>query len=162
MDTNYEYPVITLVGSTRFPDVWIAAQRHLTLAGCIVHTVGLFGHCENLDMSGPTKKMLDRMYLRKIELSHGILVLNKDGYIGLGAMDEISFALANAKLVSFLEPLDNGAANDMFALASKENSEYTAHPLPLTLKHLFVQSRGWSQTGYLAKRAMTAINAMKI
>lgn len=124
MDAHH-YPTITLVGSTKFPEIWIAAQRALTLAGCIVHTVGLFGHMEGIDMSGPTKKMLDRMYLQKILTSDGIVVLNKDGYIGLGAWDEICFALAYGKLISFMEPV-RVCSDELIALARIENQTYSA------------------------------------
>lgn len=96
---------ITLVGSTRFPKIWKEKQRELTLAGYIVHTVGLFGHQEGLDMSGPEKKLLDRVYLKKIFLSDAILVLNVDGYIGLGAWDEIFYAVAQRKEIRFLNPI---------------------------------------------------------
>jgi len=38
------YKIITLCGSTRFRDEFIAAQKKLTLEGNIVISVGLFGH----------------------------------------------------------------------------------------------------------------------
>lgn len=39
-----KYKVITLCGSTRFKDVFMEAQKQLTLEGDIVISVGLFGH----------------------------------------------------------------------------------------------------------------------
>ena len=39
-----KYKVITLCGSTRFKDAFMEAQKHLTLEGNIVISVGLFGH----------------------------------------------------------------------------------------------------------------------
>ena len=50
-----KYPVITLCGSTRFRKEFETAQKQLTLQGCIVISVGLFGHTgdsevwENMD-----------------------------------------------------------------------------------------------------------------
>ena len=38
------YKVITLCGSTRFKEQFIETQKRLTLEGCIVISVGLFGH----------------------------------------------------------------------------------------------------------------------
>ena len=38
------YKVITLCGSTRFKDQFIETQKRLTLEGCMVISVGLFGH----------------------------------------------------------------------------------------------------------------------
>ena len=39
-----KYKVVTLCGSTRFKDDFIRVQKELTLQGCIVISVGLFGH----------------------------------------------------------------------------------------------------------------------
>ena len=50
-----KYKVITLCGSTRFKDEFLAVQKKLTLEGNIVISVGLFGHSgdnevwENMD-----------------------------------------------------------------------------------------------------------------
>ena len=49
------YKVVTLCGSTRFRNEYMEAQKKLTLEGCIVISVGLFGHSgdsevwENMD-----------------------------------------------------------------------------------------------------------------
>ncbi|MDD7456216.1 MAG: hypothetical protein PUK70_08250 [Bacteroidales bacterium] len=42
-----KYPVITLCGSTRFKELFQEAQKHLTLEGNIVISVGLLGHSGN-------------------------------------------------------------------------------------------------------------------
>lgn len=39
-----KYKVVTLCGSTRFKDTFMEVQKRLTLQGCIVISVGLFGH----------------------------------------------------------------------------------------------------------------------
>jgi hypothetical protein len=74
-DTNKPI-IVTLCGSTRFKAAFEAAMRAETLAGNIVLTVGLFGHLEGFDMDGPTKRMLDELHLRKIDLSSDVLFLN--------------------------------------------------------------------------------------
>ena len=38
------YKVVTLCGSTRFKEQYMEVQKRLTLEGCIVISVGLFGH----------------------------------------------------------------------------------------------------------------------
>ena len=68
--------VVTLCGSTRFKAAFEKAMKDETLAGQIVLTVGMFGHQEGLDMTGPVKQMLDALHLRKIDLSSEILVLD--------------------------------------------------------------------------------------
>lgn len=68
--------IITLCGSTRFKEDYERAMRDLSLRGHLVISVGLFGHQEGLDMEGPTKKMLDELHLRKIDLADSIFVVN--------------------------------------------------------------------------------------
>lgn len=97
--------VVCLCGSTRFKDAFEKAAREETLSGKIVLTVGLFGHLEGLDMSGDTKKMLDNLHLRKIDLADEILVLNVDGYIGQSTSREIQYATSHNKNIRYLESL---------------------------------------------------------
>ena len=54
------YKVITLCGSTRFKDEFLATQKRLTLEGNIVISVGLFGHSGDDEVwTEGTKEMLD-------------------------------------------------------------------------------------------------------
>lgn len=97
--------VVTLCGSTRFMDAYITEQRRLTLEGKIVISVGLFGHQEGLDMDSDTKIMLDKLHLRKIDYSDRIHVINVGGYIGSSTRNEIEYAQANGKVITYLEPI---------------------------------------------------------
>jgi hypothetical protein len=94
--------VVTLCGSTRFPETFIEATKRETLEGKIVISVGLFGHQESIDMGGPTKSMLDQLHFRKIDISDEILVLNVGGYIGSSTRNEIEYATKNGKKVRYL------------------------------------------------------------
>jgi thymidylate synthase (FAD) len=94
---------VCLCGSTRFPDAFIQATREETLAGKIVLSVGLFGHQEGIDMSGPVKAALDALHLRKIDLADEILFLNVGGYMGESTRRELDYARARGKKVRFLE-----------------------------------------------------------
>ncbi len=99
------YKIITLCGSTRFRDEFIAGQKRLTLEGNIVISVGLFGHSGNEEVwSENTKKMLDDMHLRKIDLADEIFVINPGGYIGNSTQREIEYSKKNGKAVRYLEP----------------------------------------------------------
>ena len=76
------YKVVTLCGSTRFKEQYIEVQKRLTLEGCIVISVGLFGHSGDEEVWKPgTKEMLDDMHLRKIDMADEIFVINVGGYI---------------------------------------------------------------------------------
>ena len=108
-----KYKVITLCGSTRFKDQFLETQKRLTLEGNIVISVGLFGHSgdnevwENMDEGTltQTKKMLDDMHKRKIDMADEIFVINVGGYIGDSTRSEIEYAYAAGKGVRYLEPV---------------------------------------------------------
>lgn len=100
------FRVITLCGSTKFKDEFLAVQKRLTLEGNIVISVGLFGHSGDDEVWSPgIKEMLDEMHKRKIDMANEIFVINKDGYIGSSTRSEIEYAEAKGKAVRYLEPL---------------------------------------------------------
>lgn len=101
-----KYRVITLCGSTRFMDEFMAAQKKLTLEGNIVISVGLFGHSGDNEVWTPgTKEMLDDMHRSKIDLADEIFVVNPGGYIGASTRGEIEYARKTNKEIRSLEPL---------------------------------------------------------
>ena len=53
-----QYKIVTLCGSTRFKEQFIEAQKRLTLEGCIVISVGLFGHSGDDEVWKPGTKCL--------------------------------------------------------------------------------------------------------
>ena len=106
------YPVVTLCGSTRFKDEFMQAQKELTLKGMIVISVGLFGHSGDEVWDGmdegtlsKTKKMLDDMHKRKIDMADYIYVINVGGYIGESTKSERDYAELHDKTVKYLEPI---------------------------------------------------------
>lgn len=104
-----KYKVITLCGSTRFKEEFMAMQKKLTLEGNIVISVGLFGHSgdsevwENMDEGTltKTKEMLDDMHKAKIDMADEIFVINVDGYIGESTRSEIEYAKSQGKMVRY-------------------------------------------------------------
>lgn len=99
-----KYKVVTLCGSTRFKDTFMEVQKRLTLQGCIVISVGLFGHAGDEEVwTEGTKEMLDDMHKRKIDMADEIFVINVDGYIGSSTRSEIEYARKTGKPVRYLE-----------------------------------------------------------
>ena len=98
------YKVVTLCGSTRFKEQYMEVQKRLTLEGCIVISVGLFGHAGDGEvwMKG-TKEMLDDMHKRKIDMADEIYVINVGGYIGSSTRSEIEYAKKTGKGIGYLE-----------------------------------------------------------
>jgi len=96
--------IVCLCGSTRFMDAFRAANLRETLAGRIVLTVGCDTKSDDmLGLGESTKRMLDELHKRKIDLADEILVLNVGGYIGQSTRGEIDYAVANGKRVRWLE-----------------------------------------------------------
>jgi len=92
------YKIVTLCGSTRFKEQFIEAQKRLTLDGCIVISVGLFGHSGDEEVWKPgTKEMLDDMHLRKIDLA--------DVNQGDGDFDLFSLPIATSLTSQSMRPL---------------------------------------------------------
>lgn len=102
---------VCLCGSTRFKDAFSKAQLEETLAGKIVLTIGcnmksdqdIFGHLTP-EAFAAVKRKLDWLHFRKIEMADEILVLNVGGYVGLSTCDEIGKAMAEGKVIRWLEP----------------------------------------------------------
>lgn len=102
--------VICLCGSTRFTDQMLVKQWELTKEGHIV-----LGWCAlpdwyfkgrdraHIGEQEGVKEIVDRAYLRKIDLADEILVLNVGGYIGESTRNEINYALETGKPVLYLE-----------------------------------------------------------
>lgn len=98
-----EYRVITLCGSTKFKEEFLKVQKVLTLDGFIVISVGLFGHSGDDEVwTEGTKKMLDDMHKRKIDMADEIFVINVGGYIGESTRSEIEYAIKTGKTVAYL------------------------------------------------------------
>ncbi len=98
------FKVITLCGSTKFKEDFLETQKRLTLAGNIIISVGCFGHSGDVEaMSDETKRMLDEMHKRKIDMADEIYVINKNGYIGESTKSEIEYAVAHGKTVRYME-----------------------------------------------------------
>ena len=99
-----KYKVVTLCGSTKFKDEFIAIQKRLTLEGNIVISVGLFGHSgDNEVWTEGTKEMLDDMHKRKIDMADEIFVINKNGYIGTSTKSEIEYAKSKGLSIRYME-----------------------------------------------------------
>lgn len=100
-----KYEVVTLCGSTKFKNDFIKAQEFLTLTGCIVISVGLFGHADNkyqTEITSDIKNMLDDMHKRKIDMADSIFVINRDDYIGESTRSEIAYARITGKKIKYM------------------------------------------------------------
>lgn len=93
--------VVCLCGSTRFKAAFEEANRRETLAGRVVLSVGVFGHCEAEPLMPEVKAELDALHLKKIDLAEEILVINVNGYIGDSTRREIAYATRKGKRIRY-------------------------------------------------------------
>lgn len=75
-----------------------------------VISVCLFGHSEVCDGVGEgtpfkTKRMLDDMHKRKINIADDTFAINVDGYIGESAKSEVEYSHTHGKSVQYLVPI---------------------------------------------------------
>lgn len=98
-----KYKIITLCGSIKFKEEFIKVQEKLTLEGNIILTPNFFNSMKKEDIKEETKEMLDKMHKQKIDMSDEIFVINVEGYIGESTRNEIEYAKAKGKKVSYLE-----------------------------------------------------------
>lgn len=115
---HYRYPckclreakpvIVTLCGSTRFKKEFEEENASLTLSGCLVISVGVFGHSDGVDLTDKEKQRLDFIHLRKIDLADEIRVINVGGYIGSSTRKEIEYAIKSGKLVTYKEVAEPG------------------------------------------------------
>jgi len=101
-------PRVCLCGSTRFMEAFFAAGWKLTLMDYIVLSVGVCKHTDAEGghggemLGGATAERLDKLHLRKIDLSDWVLVLNVEGYYGQSTSREIEYAKSIGRPVRFL------------------------------------------------------------
>lgn len=113
MTVNGTY-VVTLCGSTRFPDAFALANMHLSLRGKIVIGLGMLGHADEPrgarfltsdgDETTEHKRALDELHFRKIDASDYIYVVNVGGYVGSSTRREIAYAEHTGKRVEWMFP----------------------------------------------------------
>ena len=104
---NGSPPVVCLCGSTRFMDNFHEAGWMFTMLGYIVLRVGVSKHLPEHhggeSLGQDVVDMLDKLHLRKIDISDMVYVLNVDGYIGESTRKEIEYAKSLNKTIIYLE-----------------------------------------------------------
>lgn len=97
--------VVTLCGSTKFKQEFLAMTEYFTRKGWIVLSVGFFGHADKIHFSKKEKVELDILHKWKIKMSDSIYIINKGGYIGDSTKSEIEYAQTLGISIAYLEPV---------------------------------------------------------
>jgi hypothetical protein len=72
-----------------------------TLKGKIVLVTGFWHHRDMVPISDEVKEMIDRMTCDKIAMAHEVIVVDPHGYVGESTTEQIAFARAQGKPISF-------------------------------------------------------------
>lgn len=97
------FRIICLCGSRKFKDDFIKVEKEESLKGNIVLTLSHFSKFDNEILSVKELQTLTTVHFQKIILSDEIIVINKDGYIGVSTKKEIEFGKSLGKTIRFLE-----------------------------------------------------------
>ena len=96
------FKVITISGSTRFKEEFQDVASYLEKKGCIVLTTHVFTHADQLPITQEEIEMYEKMYQQQIDMSSEVVVINKNGYIGVSTQKEIDYTTNQGKKVTYL------------------------------------------------------------
>lgn len=92
--------IVTICGSTKFKDEILLTAKQLTFEGLIVLLPLVYAHSGD-SLTEKEKINLDKLHMKKIDMSELIIVVTVDGYFGESTKNEIIYALKNNKMVMF-------------------------------------------------------------
>lgn len=102
-----EAKVITLCGSTRFEAEFAELNQRLTMEGCVVLSLGMFGlpDLPGYDWAADSSDLrgrLGRVHFQKIRMADEVYVVDPGGYLGESTRREIAYAESLGKPVRYL------------------------------------------------------------
>lgn len=90
---------LCLIGSSRFLDRYVEANRRLTLSGHIVYSIATVSSAAGGELPEEQKIVLDLVHLRKIQESDAVvLITDETDYVGFSTRREIQWAQMLGKL----------------------------------------------------------------
>lgn len=96
--------VICLCGASRFRSEFMAASKAFSLAGHIVVMPGVFDQPGSGFLNEETKRKLNDLQLKKIDMSDVVYVINPNGYISEATKREVEYAQSLNKIIRYYEP----------------------------------------------------------
>lgn len=95
--------IVTLSGSTKFEAQFLEVNQRLTLAGCVVLSLGMFTLPEQVaDEEPAVRERLARVHRQKIRMADELFVVDPGGYLGESTRQEIAYAESLGKPVRYL------------------------------------------------------------
>lgn len=98
--------VICLCGPERFKSEFMSAFRAFTLAGHVVVMPALFDSANGGFITPETRKNLDELHLKKIQMADIVYVINPKGHLTNTTRREIEYAESLGKEIRYLESVE--------------------------------------------------------
>lgn len=95
---------VTICSSSKFYETAQALAKEMTSAGATVYTPRFDFNEEFAEVGADDKIRITHEFLRKIDKSDAIYVVDQDGYTGRSVCIEIGYASALGKIVLLSEP----------------------------------------------------------
>lgn len=107
MNVMEDAKVVTLCGSTRFEAEFAEVSQRLTLAGCVVLSLGMFRLPDEPDYDwtadpSNVRARLAAVHFQKIRMADEVYVVDPGGYVGESTRREIAYAESLGKRVRYL------------------------------------------------------------
>lgn len=119
---KHKFPIVAVIGSTKFKEEYLKVNKMLAKFGCVVLTCHLFGHNGDNEIvfTNDVKKMLDQVHFQMLEMCDFVYLINKDKYIGLSTCDELLYAVALDKPIITYE-VDQDLTEGILNLRGTQN-----------------------------------------
>lgn len=98
---------LCLIGSSRFLDLYLRANKELTLEGHIVYSIATVSSSAGEELPEEQKTVLDLVHLRKITESEAVvLITDSSGYYGTSTKRELLWARVLERRIFVFVPFD--------------------------------------------------------
>jgi hypothetical protein len=95
--------VICLCGPWKFKAEFLSAFRAFTVGGHVVVMPGVFGTADGGFLDGETKRKIEELQYRKIEMADSVYVINPNGYLDEPTKREIEYAESLGKTIRYYD-----------------------------------------------------------
>ena len=99
-----DYPIVAMIGSSRFKKEYHDEEKRLTLEGNLVIPLCLYRDTDYIGACKPGKlELLKEICDQKVRLCDYVFVVNPNGYIGHKTAESIAYAKSLSKKVVYME-----------------------------------------------------------
>ncbi len=95
--------VVCLCGPDRFKSEMLTALRAFTLLGHVVVMPGIFESSDGGFINQDTRKNLDELHLKKIDMADIVYIVNPKGFMNATMKREIEYAESLGKQIRYLD-----------------------------------------------------------